>query len=71
MRSVRATRRSVGKGSAEADTVAGLVAGVAPLLPVVAGFAGRAGVDRDVGSPVRQRVGCLWWWLRGGVPRLS
>jgi hypothetical protein len=37
---------AVGTEAAEADTGAGLVAVVAPLLAVVAGFAGWAGVDR-------------------------
>ena len=36
--------------SAEADAGAGLVAVVAPLLAVVAGFAGWAGVDRDIAA---------------------
>jgi len=41
---------AVGAGPAEADTGAGLVAVGAPLLPVVAGVAAGAGVDRDVPS---------------------
>ena len=40
----------MGAQSAEADSGAGLVAVVAPLLAVVTGFAGWAGVDRDVAS---------------------
>ena len=38
----------MGAQVAEADAGAGLVAVVAPLLAVVAGFAGWAGVDGDV-----------------------
>jgi len=44
--------------AAEADAGAGLVAVVAPLLAVVAGFAGWAGVDRDVAAS-----NC--WWDNG------
>jgi hypothetical protein len=45
-----ATGSAVGAESAEADAGAGLVAVVAPLLAVVAGVSGWAGVDRDVAS---------------------
>ena len=53
--------------SAEADAGAGLVAVVAPLLAVVAGFAGWAGVDRDVAASDRLWDNGFGDCFRGGV----
>src|SRR5665811_339342 len=44
------SQQAVGAQAAEADAGAGLVAVVAPLLAVVAGFARWAGVDRGVAA---------------------
>jgi len=57
----------MGAQSAEADSGAGLVAVVAPLLAVVTGFAGWAGVDRDVASPDPLRDNGFGGFDRSGV----